>query len=434
MPGTVDFEEIEYEKLKETKPSGKLINVVDDIVEDLVLNHKQLIIDIEKNNVSKELLRNEVKKYIVANQIVLEDANSFDEVFKQVGDYIWGYGCVQKYLEMEETSDVDIRNYKDIWVKVNNKRVRVPVEFPSEKALLNFAYAVCIKNGGNLNERNAEQVLSDRETLKDFKLRITVSIPPINIKSASLCFRKLPKEKYTYEDLLNKDMFNLDMYIYFVKMMKAGLNVVWGGKGGAGKTTHMNASLEYIPEEFSKLILQESDELTTKKKNVISKMVKKKTAESEVEYTLQDLVTMGLLEDIDVMVVGESKGAESMDLIDAGYTGHKIYVTTHSPSADKTLNKMVMNMKKSGTSFSRENLLEMLSELDVIIFMSNFKCIEVTEIAGFDYKTKEIEFNPIFKFVPEKLKDGQLEGYFKRVGTSCPKVLNKLKLADFELE
>lgn len=435
MGSTVNLRKESYSNnLKQVKSEKKIVQIIDDIVYHLVSNNAKLINDIEKNKIPKTLLKDEVDKYIIKNKIIFEETNGYEEVIKQVENYLWGYGLLQPLIEDKDISDIKVINEENVRIKRKGERCGTDIIFPSKKSLLNYCYMICVKNEGSLSELNAIQKLSDAHSQKDFMLRINVCINPVNSVSPSISIRKLPKIKYSLEQLMNENMFDLDMYMYFKKAVQSGLNIVWTGKGASGKTTHMNACLEYVPEDQSQLIMQESEELITNHPDTIIQKVKYKTGESDIEYLLRDLTTNALLMDLDRMIIGEMKGAEAMDFYNGVYTGHIGWTSVHSPSAKQCLNKIVHLMKYSNTDLSREDLLEMLSEIDLIIFMRNFKCAEVCEIGGYDHKSKEIIFNPIFEFVTEKVIDGKLKGYFKKVGDSCEKVKKKFAVTDFKLE
>lgn len=435
MPLTVDLRNQSFKQIKEeatSKDQKKLLEIVDDITTQFIYEQPRLIIDIENGKIPLNNLNNEIDKYIKANDITFPDTKSYNEVLNLVNSYLWGYGILQPYLDDPAISDVAVYSPDDVWIKKNGKRAKVNIEFASKDSLLKFVNLISIKNSGNLNANNAVIRLSDNKSIKDFKLRIVLSINPVNIKSPCIKIRKIPINKYTLDDLFKLNMLNEEMLEYFKNAMKAGLNIIWAGKGGSGKTTHLNACFEYIPETESCLVIQESDELDSKKGNVLWQQVVPKTGESDTEYSLEKLTIFGLLEDVDRMYIGESKGPESMDLMDAGFTGHVIGTTVHAPSSEQALEKIVFNMKKSGTNYKREDLLQMLNVIDVVIFMRDFKCVEVTEISGFDYVNNKLEFNPVFKYIFDKNTiDDIPKGSFIRVNKSCKKVQSKLDLISF---
>lgn len=421
MP-TVNLRETSYDattKIETNNESIDLFQIINQIEQYLINNKSDLIIAIKNGEIPKNNIINEIEKYIRSQNITLNDAESYDEILTQVNNYIFGYGPLQPYLEDLEISDIAIKDIEnDVWVKRKGKRERIPIEFLSYEKLKEFCYLICIKNGGNLSKINAKQRLSDTTSLKDFKLRITVCIEPINTKSPSITIRKKPKEKYMMDDLIKLEMLNNTQFNYFKKVVPAGCNILICGKGASGKTTLEDALIELLPETFSKLMIQESNELDSLKGNWIWQRTVEKQGESDVEYTLQELVTFSMLEDLDFIGIGEVKGPEAMDLIDAGYTGHIIHFTTHASSSRDALNKTIINMKKSGTDIKEDDLMEILtSVVDVIVFLKDFKIMEITEVQGFNHVNKEVEYNTIFKYQ---------KGKQQKLGVSCKKVQQKV--------
>lgn len=431
MPSTIDLREKSYKNnVKQIEGTKKISQIIDEIVYFLVSNHSKLITAVETNNMPKKLLIDEIDKYITKNKIIYNDAESYKEIVKQVTDYLWGYGLLQPLIEDDEISDIKVISINNVRIKRKGRRGGTDIKFTSEKSLMNYCYLICIKNQGNLSEINAIQKLSDAHSQEGALLRINVCIEPVNQESPSIHIRKMLRKKYTLEDLLNEDMYDLDMYLYIKKCIKSGLNIIWTGKGASGKTTLMNSCLEEVPHTQSQIIIQESEELLTKHPDTISQKLKRKTGESDIEYSLRELTVNALLMDMDRVVIGEIKGEEAMEFFNAVYTGSIGWTSVHSPSAKQCLNKTVHLMKYSNTDLSRTDLLEMLSEVDVIFFMKNFKCAEVFEIDGFDYEKNEVVFNPMYEFVTKKAHNGVLEGFFIKTGTSCDKINKKFSIVD----
>lgn len=433
MGGTISLKSSGYLNIKnEIKIAGgksmSIYEAVDIIVEDLLHKNAQMIMDIEKGKSHKKILDTEIYKIVEENNLSINEVTEIEEVVKQVHNYLWGYAYVNKYIEDKDVSDIAIKGTEDIWIKRNGVRERADVAFPSIRSVYNFAYNLAVKNGGNLSRHDALAVLTDNNSSEYFNLRINIGIEPVNTNCPHIVIRKIPK--YTIKPDMNKlealHMFSSAVKLYIINAFRRGLNVLIVGQGASGKTTLLNAAIEEIPEYMSKLCIQESTELSSGKGNWIFETVVNKYGESEVEYTLQKLATNGLLLDIDWFIIGESKGAESMGIYDASFTGHKVALTAHAPSSHDGIERLILNMKKSGTDYRREDLLKMLSVMDVVIFMKRFKVFEITEIEGFDEVKKDIIYRPIYKFdVLNETRTG-LVGSYRHINESCSRVLEKL--------
>lgn len=429
MPSTVNLSELSYLNNSKGNVKQNLTELEDNIVSYLVKNCSLMINDIEKNGKPIRLINDEILKYIKKNKIAVPSSTTLENLTTAINSDIWGYGRVQKFINDNSVSDIYIFNKDSVYIKRNGIVEPTDVKFPTDISLLNFCYNLAIKNEGSLSEVNAKQILSDSKTQKDAILRIDIVIDPIAYTGSQVEIRRLPKKKKNFDDLIKDKMLDENIKEYLIKAVKAGLNIVWTGRGGSGKTTLMNTCLDYVPEQDIQLIMQESQELFTSHKATYLQKVKKKLGESDKAYTLKDLTINALLMSLDRMVIGEIKDEEAMEFFNAVYTGHIGWTSVHSPSSKECLNKIVHLMKYSNTDLPREDLMEMLTQIDLIIYLEDYKCFEITEVSGWDEIKKKPTFNPIFKYNVEKQPDGTYKSEFLKVGKSCNKVLKKINKA-----
>lgn len=422
MSGIVNLKDIAYanNQLLSSQTEETYIDldgVVNDIILEFVKKHTELINDVERGIVPKESLEKEIMKHIDESKISLPGMHTRKSLMKKVLDYIFGYGIIQHLIEDKDISDIRIIGTNPIRIKKLGERSSVNLRFTDEKALKTYCTYLSIKNGGNLSESTAQQKLSDATTSKDFRLRLNITIPPVGACPV-ISIRKLPKKKPTIDDLIKVGMLNEEIKEYYLKAVEKGLNIIFCGKGGSGKTTLMSVGLDYIPQNESVLVMQETEELMSNHPDIIFEKVKYKSGESDVEYSLRDLTVNGLLQDLDRMIIGEIKGAEAMDFFNGVYTGHVGWTSLHSANARGALLKAVHYMKYSGTDLSQEALLEMLSEVDLIVYMRKYKVVEMVEVAGYDRVNKTPIYNTVFEY---------RNGTFTKVGESCEKILEKFE-------
>lgn len=435
---TINLKNLSYKtkKIQETaldneKDNYKELNaIVDDIVEELVNKNAKLITDVEKGIIPGTVLEQQVINYIDVNKIMLTTEKSRQELINKVRDYLFGYGPIQDLINDLDVSDIKLIDENNVRKKVKGRRMDSGIRFPSKKSYKTFCSYVCIKNGGSISQQNAVQKLSDYKSSKDFNLRLDICFSPVNYISPSIAIRKIPKDKPTLDKLYEDGMFNREIQEYLIMAIEAGLKIIWCGKGASGKTTLMNACIEYIPHENSALVLQETVELHSKHPDMIFQLVQYKKGESEIEYTFHGLTTNGLLMDLDYIILSEIK-EEAFSLFNAGYTGHKIWTGVHSNDSASAPNKIVHYMKEGGTDYTRAELLEMISSMDLIIYMEDYKCAELTEIGGFDYETNRIIFNNVFKFNSIKRNGRIVKGTFERTNKSCERIQDKFNRTEF---
>ncbi|OAA90753.1 ATPase, T2SS/T4P/T4SS family [Clostridium ljungdahlii] len=313
MPLTVDLDDINYSHhVMDVSQKKNLNEIIDDIVDYLVKNCELMINDIEKNKKPVTLINDEILKYIKTNKISVVSENKLNTLITSINNYIWGYGPIQPFVNNKDISDIYIFNKNCVAIKKYGKLELTDVKFPTDKSLLNFCYNLAIKNGGSLSDINAKQILSDSKTQKDAILRIDIVIDPITYTGSQVEIGRLPKKKKTFEDLIKDGMLNAEIQKYLITAVRAGLNIVWTGRGGSGKTTLINSCLDYVPPDDVQLIMQESEELFTSHKATYLQKVKKKLGESDIEYTLKDLTINALIMSLDRMVIGEIKDEERL--------------------------------------------------------------------------------------------------------------------------
>lgn len=421
MPRYVDLKSKSYDNAKSVINNAENLDIiVDDVVYDLVTKSPKLVNDAEKGLIPYETLQQEVTNYIDEKNITLHSEDSREKLNKKVKDYLFGYGILQELIDDMDVSDIRVIGTKDIRKKVLGKRMsEYGLKFASERSLLAYCYYLSIKNGGSLSEISSIQVLDDTISSKDFILRINITINPVSTCGPTIHIRKMPKIKYTFSNLINYKMMNKEIAKYMEEAAEKGLSIIFCGKGGAGKSTLMNTCLDYIPHNKSGKIMQEAQELFSDHPEIFPEKMIKRSGDSDMEISLLKLTVNGLLQDLDYIIVGETKGAEAMELINAIYTGHIGWTSVHAKSAREALNKIVHYMKYSGTDLKRTELLQMLASIDVIVYMKDFKICEIVEVEGFNEEKEDLEYNHVYQYTKD---DG-----FTSVKKSCDKVINKLK-------
>lgn len=358
---------------------GSIENSTDEVVNILVEDQADLITQVQEGTKSKALLEAEIKKIISEQKLAIGDYDTFvDTVF----DTLFGYGIMQPYLDDPDVSDILVNSYNNVFIKKFGKKISVPVNFGSEEVLLKYCYKVAAMCGGKLDESsNIETVLTDRKR----NLRIVISLKPVNVTSPSICIRK-PTTGFTLDELVEKGMMTNKQKEYFKKAVLDQKTIVIAGKGGSGKSTLLGALINEVPHSERGLLIQETFEINPKHPDIVCKLVKLSDNPEVKDYTLFELTKIGLLMSMDRIFIGELKDKETMDFFNAVYTGHLgSMATVHANSAREVIKRLILLMKKSGTDIPFDELKNMLaSSLDVIVFMKNYKVVEIFEVSEDD--------------------------------------------------
>ncbi|MGN9163426.1 ATPase, T2SS/T4P/T4SS family [Clostridium sulfidigenes] len=427
MPNIVLADELNKEESKKNTTKiniGSIDRITSKVVNYFVENKAVLINEVEDETLPFSAMEREIEYYISSNDVDLKGFTK-EEIFKSVYDYLYKYYTFQDYLETPEVTTITaIAKDNIIITKIKNGVEQLfqaeDIYFDSDDSYDKFCNYIARRNEVELNNKNAIRITTDKERCKDAILRIDITGSAIN-ESGLPCIviRKTPRDKYSDIELVKKGMFNEEMRKYFEECVESGAQILTCGDGGSGKTTWMNAFIEKIDENIKALFVQESGELHSKKKNIIFQKIKKKSSETDTEYSLNDITRNAMLMSVKLIGIGEIKGPEAFDLFNASYSGHIAWSSVHAMSSTEAITKLLQYIQYASVNLKEEALLEMLSRLDIVIFLKDFKCLEVTEVEGYDYKNNKIIYNPVFRFDFRTNK-------FERIKPTCKRLQEKI--------
>lgn len=336
---------------------------------------------------------------------------------------IWGYGLIDDLIHDKTISDIKIHDAGHIRIKREGRRETSNLAFPSEAAYQSFVTRLLERNKVNLGTANAIQTFTDAEQ-EDFILRLAV-ISGLLIVGGSPCvvIRKIPKNKYSLQELEQMGMFSeqssqqddgeeiMDSYIsvehlqfdLLLHRMICGKGILFTGKGASGKTTLMNACLEKIPETDSVMICQENAELfDLNHPDLIAAHVMINGGDSKVSYNLGDLTRVALLVDLDRVIVGEVKeGSEAAGLSKASMTGHKCWTSVHGESCEMAVEKMADYISQA-TGYGNREALKQLLGFEYVVHLRDFRVDEVVRIADFDHEKGKLVLEKVYPFTKEE--------------------------------
>lgn len=300
-----------------------------------------------------------------------------------------GFYVLDPLIADPKISDIKITGPHKIRVKVSGERKTSNLHFIDEDDYKRFIYGLLERFGRDPDED--VHVFTDKYTSPVAKLRINITMQPINSKYPTFHIRKVPKDKPTVEDLVKLDVMDEVTANYLVWAARNAKGIVFTGKGSSGKTTMMNALLECTPSDRSGLVIQESEELDSNKPELTFEHI-------TPEYDLKALARNGLLTDIDYFIIGEIKGDEALDFIVAATTGNKAWCSVHGSSTEGGIDRLCDYILKAGNSkYTRPQALSMLKDLQVVVFMKNFKVVEISEIMGYDDVKEQLIFRTVLR-------------------------------------
>lgn len=255
---------------------------------------------------------------------------------------------------------------------------------------------VAAKNKTSISDIHALSTFTDKNSNSKFILRFNISTEFVNsVNVPYLHIRKIPKEKYTLEQLQMLGMMSEETLRYLKEQVKNSSGILIAGKGASGKTTLLNALLDCIPEEKSGLVIQENEELFSKTHpDLMFQHVVQPQGEGRVSYHLKELARNGLLTDLDYFVIGEIKGGEALYFLNACYTGHQCLATVHGKDSVQALDKLADYVKYE-SDYRKEDVLKMLSGMHCIVFMEQFRIQEISEVTGFCPEKQQLLYQRI---------------------------------------
>ena len=344
---------------------------------------------------STEEFRKSVKRFFTGKGLNDKEAEELTDRFIKS---IEGYQILEELINDESISDIKVLSFDNIRVKRNGKRESTNIKFKDNDEYKKFIKVVAATNEINLSRINAMQTFLDKDSNDKFRLRFNISTEYINSNDLPLLqIRKIPKKKYTKEQLIQLGLFTNEQNDYLIKKLEEGNLILFTGKGASGKTTMINYLIDQISHQKSGLAIQENDELfsDTHPEMIFQHVVTNK-GEGKIQYLLKDLAVNGLLIDLDWFIIGEIKGGEAMYLMVAANTGHQCMASVHGNSAIEAMDKLIDYMTWE-SRYSKEELCSMFKHMDITIgYCKDFKLAEITNIKGYDEEKKEFKYHKVF--------------------------------------
>ena len=350
---------------------------------------KQLKIIIEKivlKNSENIFLSINQKKYI--KDVVFNSLRKFD--------------IIQPLLDDDYITEIMINGPKNIYFEKNGKISKSNIEFENEDTLYNIIQTMVSSINRAVNESSP---LSDAR-LKDGS-RINVALAPVALNGPILTIRKFPKSPLTMKDLIASQAITEEAALYLKKMVLTKRNIFISGGTGTGKTTFLNILTSYIPIEERIITIEDSAELKIQgAQNIVRMEARNPNSEGKGEITIRDLIKTSLRMRPDRIIVGEVRGAEALDMLQAMNTGHSGSISTGHANSSKDMLTRLETMVLCGASIPLEAIRKQISSaLDIIIHLGRIdtydrKVIEISEICG--VVNGEIVLNDIFSYDYEK--------------------------------
>jgi pilus assembly protein CpaF len=401
--------------------------------------HRRLLASIDLNQaraLPKEQLRREcaqqVESLLQGEGKPLSSAEK-ERLITQVMDDIFGLGPLEDILRDPDVSDILINGPKQIYVEKKGRLVVSEVAFRDNDHLLTVIQRIASAIGRRVDE--STPMLDAR--LADGS-RVNAIISPLALDGHSVSIRRFARIPFDLEKLMEVGAMTPEMYKFLRASVAARLNIIISGGTGSGKTTLLNCLSKCIPDGERVLTIEDAAELQLQRDHVVRLETRPANVEGKGLVTQRDLVKNALRMRPDRVVIGEIRGGEALDMLQAMNTGHDGSMTTlHSNGTRDTIRRLESMVSMAGLDFPIATIRQQISSaVQLLVHADRLtggkrKITAVSEITGME--SDVVLLQDIFRFVQTGLdKDGNAEGYFEACGVR-PKVLEHLRSEGHEL-
>lgn len=347
------------------------------------------------------------------DQLTREERSKFvDELL----DEILGLGCLEEFLKNPDITEIMVNARDKIYIEKKGKIQQTDAEFTSDKQLRTVIDRIVSPIGRRVDESSplVDARLSDGS-------RVNAIIPPISLEGPSITIRKFSKKKLTTDDLVQFGALTPHMAEFLEVCVQLRKNIVISGGTGSGKTTLLNIVSSFIPSDERIVTIEDSAELKLPQEHVVRLESRPASVEGTGEVNIRRLVINALRMRPDRIVVGECRGGETLDMLQAMNTGHDGSLTTiHANSPKDGIARITTMVIMAGTELPERAIREQIcSAVQVIVQLSRLsdgtrKVTEISEILGI--KNDAVEISSLFKYEQTGIKDGKVQGNFLATG------------------
>jgi pilus assembly protein CpaF len=332
-------------------------------------------------------------------------------VVEQLTNDVLGLGPLEALLADPEISEVMINGHSQVYVERRGRLTQSPVTFETNDQLLQVIDRIVSSIGRRVDE--SSPMVDAR--LKDGS-RVNVIIPPLALRGPTVTIRKFSKDPLTVQNLVDYGTWTHDMVDFIAACVRARLNVIVSGGTGSGKTTTLNVLSSFIPDDERIVTIEDAAELQLRQEHVITLETRPANVEGRGAVHIRELVINSLRMRPDRIVVGECRGGEALDMLQAMNTGHDGSLTTaHANSPNDCLSRLETMVLMAGAELPSRAIREQIaSAVNVIVHQSRLrdgtrKIVNITEVLGFD--GQRVETQDIFVFKQTGVdEDGRVLG------------------------
>jgi pilus assembly protein CpaF len=396
---------------------GKLIDEIRERISDTI--------DLSKDYTDEEI------REVITNEVFNVSKEHYLSISekKEITDTIFNsmrrLDVLQPIIDDKSVTEIMINGPDSIFIERDGKVYKKNVRFESQRKLEDVIQTIVSKVNRTVNESNpiADARLTDGS-------RVNVVLPPIALNGPIVTIRKFPEKPMTMEQLIKFGSVTQEVAEVLHNMVRAKYNIFISGGTGSGKTSFLNALSNFIPKDERIITIEDSAELQIVGiENIVRLETRNANTEGKGEITIRDLIKSSLRMRPERIIVGEVRGPEAIDMLQAMNTGHDGSLSTGHANSTKDILSRLETMVLSGSNIPLEAIRQQIaSAIDIIIHLARIRdksrrTMEVTEVIG--YKDGNIQLNPLYVFEEEgEDEEKRVIGKLKRTDNQ---MINKLK-------
>ena len=383
-----------------------------------------------------DTLRREIRlvvEHLCDTENPLLNRSERERLIEEVLDETFGFGPLEILLKEEGVADIMINGPKNVFIEKNGRIQRSKVVFRDNDHLMQILDRIVSKVGRRIDETSpmCDARLPDGS-------RVNAIIPPLALDGPSLTIRRFGSNPLTLEDLLKFGAFTPEMVMLLEGAIKARLNMIISGGTGSGKTTLLNTLSSFIPGDQRMITIEDAAELQLQQEHVLRLETRPPNIEGKGKITATDLVKNALRMRPDRIIIGECRGPEALDMLQAMNTGHEGSLTTiHANTPRDAVSRLETMITMGGIELPLKALRhQFASAVDLIIQANRLqggprKVTHITEVLNLEQDT--VIMQDIFLFIQDGIdENGRAFGHFESTGVR-PACMPRLESAGVRL-
>ncbi|GAA0133386.1 CpaF family protein [Paenibacillus sp. YSY-4.3] len=370
---------------------------------------------------------------------VLEDSGLYEltasekrKWVRRLYDSFRGLDVLQPLVDNRSVSEIMINSHEEIFIEQDGQVKRIDVRFESREKLEDIIQNIV---------STVNRVVNDSSPIVDARLpggsRVNIVLPPVALKGPTMTIRKFPEQPVTMERLVEWGSLTEEAAVFLQSLVKGKYNIFISGGTGSGKTTFLNALSQYIPPDERVITIEDSAELQiVTVPNLVSLETRNANTEGKGEISIRDLIRASLRMRPNRIVVGEVRGSEALDMLQAMNTGHDGSLSTGHANSTKDMISRLETMVLSGVELPIQVVRQQIgSAIDIFVHLSRLRdrsrrVTEISEVCGLS--EGEVVLNPLYVFQEEAEIKGRIRGKLIKRGSLVH--LDKLRMAGIDLE